>query len=92
MSEQELLTLIEKAIRDVANNPTLAVKAESRLIDDLNLESIDLLDISSELENGIGQELDFREVAEYSAKKSNTTANMKSIKVSDMIDYIQSHA
>jgi acyl carrier protein len=86
----ELLQNIEKAIRDVVNNQTLAVKADSRLISDLGLESIDLLDVSSELENTIGQELDFKEVAEHISKKSGKPADMKAMRVQDLIDYIQS--
>lgn len=85
----ELLQSIEKAIRDVVNNQSLVVKTESRLISDLGLESIDLLDVSSELENTIGQELDFKEVAEYISKKSGKPADMKGMRVQDLIDYIQ---
>lgn len=90
MQQTEMLSTIEKAIRDVVNNQSLAVKAESKLIDDLGLESIDLLDVSSELENAIGKEFDFKEVAEYVAKKSGKSPEMKSMKVQDMMDYMQS--
>ncbi len=88
MSQTEILGTIEKAIRNVVNNQSLAVKAESKLMEDLGLESIDLLDVSSELENAIGREFDFKEVAEFVAKKSGQSANMKSMKVQDLIDYI----
>ncbi len=88
MQNTEMLTTIEKAIRDVVNNQSLAVKADSKLIDDLGLESIDLLDVSSELENALGKEFDFKEVAEYVSKKSGKPAEMKSMKVQDMMDYM----
>ena len=87
----EVLTIIETVIRNVVNNQTLAVKADSRLVEDLGLESIDLLDVSSELENSIGRELDFREVAEFAKAKSGRPADLKSIRVSDMIEYIQAN-
>ena len=90
MQQTEMLSTIEKAIRDVVNNQSLAVKADSKLIDDLGLESIDLLDVSSELENAIGKEFDFKEVAEFVAKKSGKSPDMKSMKVQDMMDYMQS--
>lgn len=85
---QEILGTIEKAIRDVVNNQNLAVKADSKLMEDLGLESIDLLDVSSELENSIGKEFDFKEVAEFVAKKSGKAADMRAMKVQDLIDYI----
>jgi acyl carrier protein len=89
MERNEILTKIETAIRNVVNNQTLIVKSDSRLVEDLGLESIDLLDLSSELEDSIGRELDFREVAEYAKANSGRPADLKSIKVSDMIEYIQ---
>lgn len=97
MEQNEILTTIETAIRNVVNNQNLAVRVDSRLVEDLGLESIDLLDLSSELESSIGKELDFREVAEYAKAKSGITlvvmgpADLKSIKVSDMIEYIQAN-
>jgi len=87
-NETELLASIESAIRSVVNNQNLAVKPESRLMDDLGLESIDLLDVSSELENSLGWELDFREVAENMSAASGKSVDMKSIKVQDLITYI----
>ncbi len=89
MSNDELLKSIETAIRSVINNQTLVVKMESRLIDDLGLESIDLLDVSSELENTIGQELDFKEVVEYTSQKNGKPADMKSLRIQDLIAYIK---
>lgn len=91
MQQTEMLSVIESAIRNVVNNQTLSVKADSRLVEDLGLESIDLLDVSSELENSIGKELDFREVAEYAKNRSGQAADLKSLKVSDMIEYIQAN-
>lgn len=85
----EVLNLIESAVRNVVNNQALAVKSDSLLVDDLGLESIDLLDVSSELENGIGKEIDFREVAEYVKQKSGRPVTMKNLKVGDLIEYIQ---
>lgn len=84
----EMLQSIEEVIRNVLNNQSLVVKADSRLIDDLGLESIDFLDISSELENSIGQELDFKEVAEHMSKTSGKPADMKSMRVQDLMDFI----
>jgi acyl carrier protein len=67
------------------------VKLESRLINDLGLESIDLLDVSSELEGLIGLEIDFKEVAEFvKAQAGNSVSDMKGVKVLDLISFIES--
>lgn len=84
----DLLATFEKVIKEVVNNKNLVVKAESLLVNDLGLESIDLLDISSELENTLGWELDFREVAEGVAQKTGQRADMKSLKVQDLLDFV----
>ncbi len=88
MSQTELLTNITQAIRDVVNNQSLVVTEQSRLVSDLGLESIDLLDVSSELENTIGQELDFKDVAEYVAKKANQAPDVRNMRVADLMEYI----
>ena len=92
MSEGELLNVIEKAIRDVVNNPNLKVVGESKLMGDLGLESIDFLDISSELENSLGKEIDFKEVAEFAGKQENQPANMKIVKIQHLLNYLMATA
>lgn len=87
-NQDELLGTIQQAIRDVLNNQNLNVKMENKLIGDLGLESIDLLDLSSELEQSIGKELDFKEVAEFVKKRSGGSADMKSASVKDLTDFI----
>jgi len=92
MSNQEvLLGTIQQAIRDVLNNQTLSVQLDNKLIGDLGLESIDLLDLSSELEQSIGKELDFKEVAEFVKKRSGGSADMKSASVKDLTDFIMAN-
>lgn len=90
-NQDELLVTIQQAIRDVLNNQTLNVKMDNKLIGDLGLESIDLLDLSSELEQSIGKELDFKEVAEFVKKRSGGSADMKSASVKDLTDFIMAN-
>ena len=90
-NQDELLGTIQQAIRDVLNNQSLNVKLENKLIGDLGLESIDLLDLSSELEQSIGKELDFKEVAELVKKRSGGSADMKSASVQDLTDFIMAN-
>lgn len=88
MSQTELLSEISKVIRDVVNNPSLTVTADSKLVGDLGLESIDLLDVSSELENTVGREIDFREVAETMSKSTGQTVDMKGLTVNHVIQFL----
>lgn len=91
MTQAELLTTVGTAIKDVLNNQSLEVKLDSRLINDLGLESIDLLDVSSELEGAIGLEIDFKEVAEFvKSQVGNSVSDMKGVKVQDLISFIES--
>ncbi len=90
MSNAELMESIQKVIKDVLNNQTLTIKGENRLMDDLGLESIDLIDISSELENTIGKELDFKDVAEF-VKKNGGAADLRNITVNQLIQYIEAN-
>jgi acyl carrier protein len=72
----------------VVNNPSLVITSDSKLVGDLGLESIDLLDVSSELENTVGREIDFREVAEAASKKSGQRIDMKGLTVSHLIEFL----
>lgn len=88
MENLELLTEIRGIIRNVVNNPALVVEPESRLVGDLGLESIDFLDISSELENSLGREVDFKEIAESIGKVSGKPREVKDMRVQDLLDYV----
>lgn len=88
MSQETLLSSIQDSIRDVVNNQKLAIEPASKLISDLGLESIDFLDLSSEIENTIGFELDFKEVVEYIKQSSGGVADIKAVTVQNLIDFI----
>ena len=88
MQAEELFGSLSQAIKDVVNNQSLTVNLDHRLVGDLGLESIDLLDVSSELENTIGKELDFKEVAEFLSQKNNEPVDMRKMRVSDVIEYL----
>ncbi len=89
MTQEVLFNSIKDAIRDVVNNQKLDVEANSLLIGDLGLESIDFLDLSSEIENTIGFELDFKEVVEHLKQKSSGVADIKGLTVQNIIDFIE---
>lgn len=86
--QNETLSLLAKVIREVVNNPSLVITENSRLVSDLGLESIDFLDISSELENVVGREIDFREVAEFATTRTGQPIDMKQLAVRHVVDYL----
>lgn len=90
MTQAELLESIKGATRDVLNNQKLVIEPQSKLIGDLGLESIDFLDLSSEIENTIGFELDFKEVVQFLKEKNTGVTDIKSVTVQNLIDYIES--
>ncbi|NCN27505.1 acyl carrier protein [bacterium] len=88
---EELLSTIGTAIKEVLNNDELEIKAESRFVQDLGLESIDFLDVSCELENAIGREVDFKDVSEFVNKNANNPNAAKELSVANVIAYLEAN-
>ncbi len=89
MTQEELFVSIKDAIKDVVNNQKLNVEKSSTLIGDLGLESIDFLDLSSEIENTIGFEIDFKEVVEHVKQSAAGVSDIKGLTVQNIIDFIE---
>jgi acyl carrier protein len=90
MAVTDLTTEIETVIKQVLNNPRIEIRPESRLMEDIGLESIDLLDVSSELENSVGIEVDFKDVVFFLRERQRSDKiDMKAVRVQDLIDYIE---
>ncbi len=89
MTQEVLFNSIKDAIKDVVNNQKLSIEPNSLLIGDLGLESIDFLDLSSEIENTIGFELDFKEVVEHLKQSSSGVADIKGLTIQNIIDFIE---
>ena len=88
MTKDVLFDSLQTAIKDVLNNQKLVVEPTSKFVSDLGLESIDFLDLSSEIENTIGFELDFKEVVQYLKESNQNTTSMKDVTVDHLINYI----
>lgn len=86
-TEQELFTQVESAVREVLNTDEGEIKQESMFRADLGAESIDLLDISFELEKLTGKELDFREVVQFVNEKRGS--EVSDISVGDIVSYLK---
>ncbi len=70
-SQTEILAAVQKSIATVLNRDLSEIGAEANLVDDLGAESIDFLDISSELEKMLNVEVNFNDIA--GGKSSNLT-------------------
>ena len=84
MNLEEIQTNVNECIKIITNDPDMSVSSESLLIDDLGLESIDLIDLTSEIENAIGIEVDLKEVAQVQGE----AASLNSMKVGDIVNFI----
>lgn len=86
MTEKELFEKVEEAVRTVLNTAEGEITRTSMFKADLNTESIDYLDISFEIEQRTGLELDFTEAWQYITEKKG--ADTTDISAQDMVDYI----
>ena len=89
MANEELFKSFQSAIRDVLSSPSLEVNPDSTLFGDLGLESIDLLDLSCDLEKSIGRELDFKEVFKKVTETRGSPVN--EVSVGDVVAFLQSN-
>jgi acyl carrier protein len=87
-SKDELFLHIQKAVRDVLNNPQIEINKDSLLADDLGLESIDFLDMSCELENSLGIEVDFKNIYTKINNSQKLNTSPKEITVQNLIDFL----
>ena len=86
ISEKELFGKVEEAVRTVLNTDEGEIKKESMFKADLDAESIDYLDISYEIEQRTGMELDFTEALQYITDRKGS--DITDISVQDVLDYM----
>lgn len=86
-TEQELFVQVEEAVRTVLNTEEGEIKMESMFRADLGAESIDMLDISYEIEKRTGVELDFQETLNFMNEKKGE--EVTDFSVCDLVDYIK---
>lgn len=78
---EQIIKALQESIITVLDLEPGVVTKDSHLVDDLGVESIDFLDISSELEKAIDIEVDFTDLA--SSKSADLT-------VGSVANYIES--
>ncbi|TLU87616.1 MAG: acyl carrier protein [Chlorobium sp.] len=86
ISENELFEKIEEAVRTVLNTEKGEITKSSMFKADLHAESIDYLDISYEIEQRTGIELDFTDALQYVTEKNSS--EITDISMRDMLDYM----
>ncbi len=86
ISENELFEKVEEAVRTVLNTDEGEIKKDSMFKADLDAESIDYLDISYEIEQRTGMELDFTEALQYITDRKGS--DITDISVQDILDYM----
>lgn len=86
-TDMELFMQVEGAVREVLNTKEGDVRPESFFRADLGAESIDLLDISFELEKRTGKELDFREVVQFVNERRGS--EISDLSIQDIVDYLK---
>jgi acyl carrier protein len=72
-TREELSTIVKAALADTLNTKTASLTDETRLVNDLAAESIDFLDIVSELEKEVDYEVDFKALMAGSKHKNDIT-------------------
>jgi acyl carrier protein len=83
MHDNEILAKIQEAVSGVLEIEKDEIQPNTRLKADLAAESIDLLDIASELEKFIGKPVDFKELPQP------PTGSRNDIVVSELITFLK---
>lgn len=86
-TEQQLFSNIEKAVSQVLNTKPGEIQMESKFRGDLGAESIDMIDISFEIEKATGKELDFKQIV--AQLQQTQGSEVKDLKISDLVTYLQ---
>jgi acyl carrier protein len=84
MTDQELINVIQESVAGVLDVEPAEITLETRLIGDLSAESIDMLDISSEIEKRVKKPVDFKELPVIQGVRR------KDVQVSEVVQYLRS--
>jgi acyl carrier protein len=87
MTDQELLAGVTEAIRSTLKLGGEQILPGTRLIADLGTESLDLLDISSELEKVVDIEVNFRRL--FDDRRAQPGVAADDITVQELADYLK---
>jgi acyl carrier protein len=86
MKRNELYKLVEESLKQVMVLNDKQLNEDICLYKDLGLDSIDILDFSFELEKRIGMKAS---VVGYIQKNKLGSVGVNSLKISDLLDYLE---
>ena len=85
-AKEKIFIQIESAVRAVLNTDEGEIKMDTMFRADLDVESIDFLDIGFEIEKLTDVELDFSEVIQFLNEKRGV--EITDFSISDLVDYL----
>lgn len=91
MTREDISTKVSEAVGTVLNRKSSEIAGDSLIVKDLGAESIDFLDISFEIENSLGFEVDFKEIIK-SLQKTAGDQSRNDLSVNEIVDYLQTNA
>lgn len=87
MQDEEVMNSIIKVVGELMKNKSLSVTPESKIIEDLGLESIDFIDLIFELERKFKVEIDLNmlglELAKYKERR------FTEVRISDLQEFVK---
>lgn len=87
MTREEIQSKVSEAVGTVLNRKAAEINGDSMIVKDLGAESIDFLDISFEIENGLGREVDFKQIIKSLQQKSGDT-NRNDLTINEVVDHL----
>ena len=87
-TEEELTQQVIQAISSALSVDGKTIQPQTRLIKDLGIESIDMVDIAYELEQILSTEVDFADVLRFAREKAKDRDY--ELKVQDIVDFLKS--
>lgn len=89
MNRDEIKQKVSEAVGTVLNRKAAEINGDSFIVKDLGAESIDFLDISFEIENRLGFEVDFKEIIK-SLQKTSGDQNRNDLTVNEITEFLAS--
>jgi acyl carrier protein len=88
MTREEITSKVSEAVGTVLNRNAAEISGDAMIVKDLGAESIDFLDISFEIENGLGFEVDFKEIIR-SLQKTAGDQSRNDLTVNEIVTFLE---
>lgn len=92
MTEADIQNQVILALQDVTGRKNLVeIHPETKLVSDLNLESIDFVDLIFECEQRLGFQIDLNDLVQTTAAATVGFKRFQEITLQDIVSYIYNH-